>query len=180
MSTVQSSPLRSALSERTINTLPLNKKVIKRCWKDLERVDGEIIRPGKKPRTPAQIQEKLPPIHMYSGDIELPEDDPYAQHRPATPEKERKTRKRPSRVQKMEVIKYYLLVKFKQWDDMLEDYVWVHPTVTQVKEQFPQFSRSTLGKWVEPINMAKICNQPSWTKTAKAYWTPHWPEMEEL
>lgn len=185
MPTVQST-LRSPLSERPINTLPLapiteprSKKVAKRCWKNLERVDEEI-RPGKKPRTPAQIQEKLPPIRIYSDGIELPEDDSYAQHQPPTLERKKTSRKRPSKEQKMVVIKYYLIVKFRQWDDELEDYVWVHPTVDQLKEEFPQYSRSTIALWVEPKNMTKICNQPRWVKIAKAYWTPHWPEMEEL
>jgi hypothetical protein len=186
MSSVQSMLQRSPLSERPINTLPLTpitrtrpKKVAKRCWNDLERVDGEK-RSGKKPRTPAQIQQELPPVHIYSDGIELPEDDSYAQHQPATAPKEKKGRKRPSKFQKMVVIKYFLNVKFRQWENILDDYIWVHPTIDQLKEQFPQYHRSMLGRWVEPKGMSKICNQPSWTKSVREYWTPHWPEMEEL
>jgi hypothetical protein len=162
------SMLQEPPSERPLTPIILprpRKVVMKRYWEDLEH-DGEDNRPGKKPRTPAQIQEKLPPIHIYSDGIEPPEDDPYAQRLP-TP-KPKKSRNRPSKDQKMAVIKYYLNAKFRQWDDALEDFIWVRPTIDQLKEQFPQYPRSTLGHWVEPKTMEKICNQPRWTKTVRA------------
>lgn len=86
---------------------------------------GEL-RPGKKPRTRDAWEKALPEVHIWSDPIEDEEAvaaDPKAGNLP----KVIKRRSRPSREQKMEVIKFYLSHKVRVFNFVTESYHWGYP-----------------------------------------------------